>query len=208
MNAKAYEKMNYGLSLVSVAAQGKRQGCIVSSFAQVTSSYPPKFVVTLNKDNETCKAVAAAGSFSATLLREDCPEELVNQFGYKSGRVGDKFAGYEVKTDEAGNPYLPEHMVSRISCRIVDKLEIGNYILFVGEATETEMLKDGAVLTLDAFTNRGKTTPPNATVYRTMQTGGWRCTVCGYVYQGDELPEDFVCPICGATRDKFVKIEA
>lgn len=208
MNAKAYEKMNYGLSLVSAAAQGKRQGCIVSSFAQVTSSYPPKFVVTLNKDNETCKAVAAAGSFSATLLREDCPEELVNQFGYKSGRVGDKFAGYEVKTDEAGNPYLPEHMVSRISCRIVDKLEIGNYILFVGEATETEMLKDGAVLTLDAFTNRGKTTPPNATVYRTMQTGGWRCTVCGYVYQGDELPEDFVCPICGATRDKFVKIEA
>ena len=208
MNAKAYEKMNYGLSLVSAAAQGKRQGCIVSSFAQVTSSYPPKFVVTLNKDNETCKAVTAAGSFSATLLREDCPEDLVNQFGYKSGRVGDKFTGYEVKTDEAGNPYLPEHMVSRISCRIVDKLEIGNYILFVGEATETEMLKDGAVLTLDAFTNRGKTTPPNATVYRTMQTGGWRCTVCGYVYQGDELPEDFVCPICGATRDKFVKIEA
>jgi len=208
MNAKAYEKMNYGLSLVSAAAEGKRQGCIVSSFAQVTSSYPPKFVVTLNKDNETCKAVTAAGSFSATLLREDCPEDLVNQFGYKSGRVGDKFTGYEVKTDEAGNPYLPEHMVSRISCRIVDKLEIGNYILFVGEATETEMLKDGAVLTLDAFTNRGKTTPPNATVYRTMQTGGWRCTVCGYVYQGDELPEDFVCPICGATRDKFVKIEA
>ena len=208
MDSKAYEKMNYGLALLGTAAQGKRQGCIVSSFAQVTSSFPVKFTVTINKDNATCPAVESAGSFAVTLLREDCPEEIVDQFGYKSGRVKDKFAGYDVKTDGAGNPWIADHMVSRISCRVINKVEIGSYILYVGEATEAEMLDGGSVLTLESFTNRGKSVPAKATVYRTLKTGGYRCTVCGYVYEGDTLPPDFVCPICGAPASKFEKIES
>jgi Conserved protein/domain typically associated with flavoprotein oxygenases, DIM6/NTAB family len=207
MNSKAYEAMNYGLSLLSAAADGKRQGCIVSSFAQVTSSYPPKFTVTVNKDNETRRAVESAGSFSVTLLAADCPESVVEQFGYKSGRIGDKFAGFDVRTDGAGNPYLTEHMVSRISCRVVGRMEIGSYILYVGEATEAEVLSGGSVLTLEAFVNRGKTVPSTATVYRTVEVNGYRCTVCGYVYEGESLPPDFRCPICGAPASKFEKIE-
>lgn len=207
MNSKAYEKMNYGLSLLSASADGKYQGCIVSSFAQVTSSFPPKFTVTVNKDHATCGAIASAGSFAVTLLAKDCPPETVEQFGYKSGRAGDKFAGLDVQTDEAGNPWLKEHMVSRISCRVINQMEIGNFILYVGEATEAELLDGGAVMTLDDFTNRGKTVPPTATVYRTVQVNGYRCTVCGYVYEGESLPPDFRCPICGAPASKFEKIE-
>ena len=108
----------------------------------------------VNKDHETCKAVQAAGSFCVTLLAEDAPEELVNAFGYKSGRVVDKFEGRDVQTDGAGNPYLKENMVSRISCKVVDKLEIGSYILFVGQATEAEVLGTGNVLTLKAYANQ------------------------------------------------------
>ena len=204
LNTKAYEKMNYGLYLVSAAAEGKRHGCIVSSFAQVTSSYPAKFTITINKDHETCKAVSAAGSFSVTMLSASCPRELVNQFGYKSGRVTDKFADYEVLTDGAGNPYLKEHMVARVSCKVVDKLEIGSYILFVGQATEAEVLGEGAMLTLEAYTNEGRPVPSTATVYRTMENGGFRCTVCGFVYMGEKLPEGYKCPICGAPVEKFV----
>lgn len=207
MNPKAYAKMNYGLYLISAAAAGKRQGCIVSSFAQVTSSNPAKFTVTLNRDHETCKAVEAAGSFCVTLISENCPAEVVEHFGYKSGRVGDKFEGYAVEADAAGNPYLSEHMVSRVSCRVTGKLEIGNYVLFVGEATEAELLKGGKVLTLDDYNNGGKPTPPSATVYRTVEINGYRCTVCGYVYEGESLPADFICPICHAPAEKFVKIE-
>ena len=136
MDSKAYTSMNYALCLLSAAADGKRHGCIINSFHQVTSSYPPKFTIAVNKDNETCKAVQAAGSFSVTLLASDAPDSLVNLFGYKSGRVVDKFAEYDCKTDGAGNPYLTEHMVSRISCKVVDRLEIGGYILFVGQAAE------------------------------------------------------------------------
>lgn len=205
MNAKAYEKMDYALCLLSAAADGKRQGCIVNSFHQVTASYPPKFTVTVNKDHETCKAVQTAGSFSVTLLAADAPEALVDQFGYRSGRVGDKFEGHAVENDGAGNPYLKEHMTARVSCKVVDRLEIGGYVLLVGQATEAETLGDEPVLTLKAFTSRGKTTPPSATVYRAMEGNGFRCTVCGYIHESETLPADFICPICRATADKFVK---
>ena len=207
MDKKAYEKLDYTLGLLSALADGKRQGCIINSLHQATSSFPPKFTVTVNKSNETCRALDTAGTFCVTLLAADCPEEIVNQFGYKSGRVGDKFASYAVESDEAGNPYLKEGMVSRISCRITGKLEIGNYVLYVGEATEAQVLGDGPVLTLKAFTERGKSVPPQATVYRTVEIHGWRCTVCGYVYEGESMPPDFRCPICGATADKFEKIQ-
>lgn len=203
-NAKAYEAMDYGMYLVSTSANGKRQGCIATSFAQVTSSRPPRFTVTLNKDHATTDAVLASGVFSVTLLAADCPEEVVNTFGYKSGRVGDKFTGFEAKADEAGCPYLAEHMVSRVSCRVVEKLEIGSYILFVGEATEAEVLAGGQMLTLGAFTNRGKSTPPTATVVREMVGSGFRCTVCGYIYESETLPPDYICPVCHAPASKFV----
>jgi flavin reductase (DIM6/NTAB) family NADH-FMN oxidoreductase RutF/rubredoxin len=143
-----------------------------------------------------------------TLLAADCPDEILNEFGYKSGRVGDKFAKFSSSAaDGAGNPYLAEHMVSRLSCKVVGRLEIGNYVLYVGEATEAELLSGGEVLTLNAFTQRGKPTPTNATVYRTVEINGYRCTVCGYVYEGEFLPPDFHCPICNAPASKFVKIE-
>ena len=129
MNKKAYEKLDYTLGLIAAAADGKRHGCIVNSFHQVTSSIRAKFTVTMNKENETTKAILAAGSFSITLLSAEADSEIVNTFGYKSGRVVDKFEGREVFSDKAGNPYLKEGMVSHISCKVVDQLDIGNFIL-------------------------------------------------------------------------------
>ncbi len=206
MNRKAFEKMNYGLYIVSAAADGKRYGCIVNSLAQVTSSQPAKFTITLNKDNATCDAVQKAGSFSATMLAKDCPKDWIHLFGYKSTRVVDKFDGLASQMDAAGNPYLTEHMAARISCNVVDSLAIGNYILFVGEATEAEVLSDSLVLTVDEFKNKGNTPPPAATVYRTLDgTEGYKCTVCGYVYDKDTLPEGYQCPICRAPASKFEK---
>ena len=207
MNTKAYEKMDYTLCLLSAAVDGKYHGCIVNSFHQVTSSFPAKFTVTVNKDHETCKAVKAAGSFSVTMLAENAPEEIVNTFGYKSGRVADKFAGRDVQVDGAGNPYIKEGMVSRVSCKVVDSLEIGNFVLFVGQATEAEVLSPEPALTLKAFTNRGKAAPPTATVYRTVEINGYRCTVCGYVYEGESLPADYRCPLCNAPAEKFELIQ-
>lgn len=204
MNRKAFQSINYGLFLVGATQEGKYQGCIVNSLHQVTSSMPYKFSITLNKSNETYKAVEGAGSFVATVLSKETPKELIDLFGYKSGRAVNKFEGYEVSLDGAGNPYLKEYALSRISCRIVEKLDVGNYVLFIGEVQEAEVLSSGSALTLDDYQN---STPATATVYRTKQENfGWRCTVCGYIAEKEELPEGFQCPLCRADRSKFVKL--
>ena len=205
LDKKAYEKIDYPLCLLSAAVNGKNSGCIINSLHKATSSFPAKFTVTVNRDNETAKAVEAAGCFSTTVLAADAPEEIVNTFGYKSGRAIDKFAGYEVLTDQAGAPYITEGMASRVSCKVVDKLEVGNYVIYVGQVTEAEVLSDAPGLTLKAFIDRGKATPPQATVYREMVGNGFRCTVCGFVYQSESISPDYVCPICGAKAEKFVQ---
>lgn len=207
MNTKVFDRINYGLFLISAAADRKRSGCVVNSLHQVTAIKPFRFSLTLNKSNETFKCVEAAGSFAATVLKKDCPKDLVNQFGYKSSRVIDKFEGLQLAEDEAGNPYVKDYALARISFKIVDKLDLGGYMLYICEATETESLSDGQALTLDDFKNSGAVTPPTATVYRTLEGNeGWQCTVCGYIALKDELPDDFQCPLCRANRDKFVKL--
>ena len=208
MNRKAFNRINYGLFLVGAAFEGKFQGCVVNSLHQITSTNPAKFSLSLNKSNETYKAVEASGSFAATVLERNTPKDLVDLFGYKSGRVVDKYESFQVETDGAGNPYIKDHALARISCKIVDKLDLGSYVLYVCEATEAEVLGEGPAMTVDDYRNGGGATPPTATVVRVMEENiGWRCTICGYVAEKETLPEGYQCPICRANRDKFVKVQ-
>ena len=207
MNRKAFSRINYGLFIVGAELDGKPQGCIVNSLHQVTSSMPFKFSLTVNKSNETFKAIEAKGSFAATVLAKDTPKDLVNLFGYKSGRVVNKFDGFDVERDGAGNPYVKDHALARFSCKVVEKLDLGTYMLYIAETTEAEVLGEGPALTVDDFKNDGGSTPPTATVVRTLEGNeGWRCTICGYVAEKETLPDGYQCPICRANQDKFVKL--
>ena len=207
MNRKAFSRINYGLFIVGAELDGKPQGCIVNSLHQVTSPMPFKFSLTVNKSNETFKAIEAKGSFAATVLAKDTPKDLVNLFGYKSGRVVNKFDGFDVERDGAGNPYVKDHVLARFSCKVVEKLDLGTYMLYIAETTEAEVLGEGPALTVDDFKNDGGSTPPTATVVRTLEGNeGWRCTICGYVAERETLPDGYQCPICRANRDKFVKV--
>ena len=207
MNRKAFSRINYGLFIVVAELDGKPQGCIVNSLHQVTSPMPFKFSLTVNKSNETFKAIEAKGSFAATVLAKDTPKDLVNLFGYKSGRVVNKFDGFDVERDGAGNPYVKDHVLARFSCKVVEKLDLGTYMLYIAETTEAEVLGEGPALTVDDFKNDGGSTPPTATVVRTLEGNeGWRCTICGYVAERETLPDGYQCPICRANRDKFVKV--
>ena len=206
MNRKAFEKINYGLFLIGAPGEGKYQGCLVNSLHQITSSMPPRFSITLNKSNETWKAIEKAGVFSATVLSKEAPKELVDLFGYKSGRVADKFAGREVQVDGNGSPWLREGALARFAFKVVDRLDLGSYVLLIAQATEAEVLGSGSALTVEDFQNAGKLAPPTATVIRSLEeVTAWRCTVCGYIAYKDELPADYRCPLCRAGRDKFVK---
>ena len=207
MNRKAFGRINYGLFIVGAELDGKPQGCIVNSLHQVTSSMPFKFSLTVNKSNETFKAIEAKGSFAATVLAKDTPKDLVNLFGYKSGRVVNKFDGFDVERDGAGNPYVKDHALARFSCKVVEKLDLGTYMLYIAETMEAEVLGEGPALTVDDFKNDGGSTPPTATVVRTLEGNeGWRCTICGYVAEKETLPDGYQCPICRANKDKFVKL--
>ena len=207
MNRKAFSRINYGLFIVGAELDGKPQGCIVNSLHQVTSSMPFKFSLTVNKSNETFKAIEAKGSFAATVLAKDTPKDLVNLFGYKSGRVVNKFDGFDVERDGAGNPYVKDHALARFSCKVVEKLDLGSYMLYIAETMEAEVLGEGPARTVDDFKNDGGSTPPTATVVRTLEGNeGWRCTICGYVAEKETLPDGYQCPICRANKDKFVKL--
>ena len=194
MNRKAFSRINYGLFIVGAELDGKPQGCIVNSLHQVTSSMPFKFSLTVNKSNETFKAIEAKGSFAATVLAKDTPKDLVNLFGYKSGRVVNKFDGFDVERDGAGNPYVKDHALARFSCKVVEKLDLGTYMLYIAETTEAEVLGEGPALTVDDFKNDGGSTPPTATVVRTLEA------------EKETLPDGYQCPICRANKDKFVKL--
>ena len=206
MDRKAYKKLNYTLALASTAAEGKNFGCIINSLHQVTSSTPAKFSVSLNNDSATCAALKKSGVLSATVLREDCADKVVNEFGYKSGRAIDKFASFPFETDAVGCPYIKEGMIARLSFKVLEPVAVGSHTLFILELADAEVLADGEALTVRDFENRGKDVPPTAPVFHQLDAdAGWKCTVCGYVRLAEDIPDDFICPICRAPRSKFVK---
>ncbi|MGI6181854.1 MAG: flavin reductase [Agathobaculum sp.] len=206
MNNAAYKKLDYSMALVSAADAGKNFGCIINSLHQVTSSRPPKFTLSLNNDSATCAALKKTGMAAVTLLASDTEERIINEFGYKSGRTIDKFAAFPFETDAGGCPFLREGMLSRLSLRVTETVAIGSYTLFICDLLDAELFRDGDCLTVKAFEDRGKAVPPTAPVYRELSAdAGWKCTVCGYVRLDEDIPDDYICPICRAPRSKFVK---
>ncbi len=207
IDKKAYNSISYSISIIGSCLDGAYRGCVVNSLQQLTSSNPAKFAVTLNKYNITKAAVEQTGAFSATVAAADCPEAIINLFGYKSGRVTDKFSEYETKTDEAGCPYITDGMAVRLSFRVLQQVDLDSHVMFIAQVTEAEVLKPGAVLTVEMFRNAGKDVPPNAPIYRTMDENyGYRCTVCGYIHRAEPLPDGFRCPVCKQPASKFEKL--
>ncbi|HJC21144.1 MAG TPA: flavin reductase [Candidatus Butyricicoccus avicola] len=207
MDRAILDQFDYGLYLASATAGGKQFGCIVNSLSQVTSASPEKFSLALNQSSATKKAIDQAGVLSITLIGASCPDAILNEFGYKSGRAIDKFSKFETFIDAQGSPYLKEGMVARIAFRVIDKLDAGTHTLYMLEVIDAEAFSTDPVMTVRAWNARGNEAPPAAPVFRTLDKKiGWKCTVCGYIYPKEELPEGYHCPICHAPASKFVKL--
>lgn len=206
MDEKAVYSLTYGLYLITAADGEKRSGCVANTLAQVTSK-PVKVSVALNRDNYTTSLVLASGRFAAAVMTEDTDMDVIRNFGFRSGRDADKFAGggYD---DFGGVPTLKRDMAAVFSVRVTETLDLGTHILFAGEVEDAERCSDRPVMTYAYYHAVKKgATPKNAPSYREeREKKGRRCTVCGYVYEGENLPEDFRCPVCGQGADKFVKI--
>lgn len=215
MNPNIFRSMSYGVYITATMDGERPTGCITNSIMQITSS-PATIAVSVNHDNYTNSCMKKSGGFAFSILAENSDSSLIGRFGFQSGRDTDKFAGldYEMKS---GMPVV-KGTCGYVVCRIIDTMEIATHTVFLGEVVDADVFEGtGDAMTYAYYHKvvKGKS-PKNAPTYLPEEdekggeepgkNGGkvrWVCQVCGYVYEGDPLPEGFKCPICGQGADKF-----
>ena len=223
IDRKAFRSLSSGLYLITAKAGDARCGCVVNTLVQVASE-PATLSVSLNKENATTAAVRQAGRFTASCLSEQADMQLIGTFGFHTSTELDKFAQHASARDEAGMPYVAEQCCAWFSAKVVSELDLGTHVLFVGEVQECAKVADAAAPMTYAFYHqvKGGKTPSKASSYlgeeqpavASVQSNGdeqpkvaWRCTICGHMEYVDELPDDFVCPVCGVGKEFFERVE-
>ena len=204
MNTKAFYNLTYGLFVLSVKENEKSNGCIINTAIQVTSD-PGRIAFAVNKSNYTNEVLSRTGKFNISIISEAADFELFKHFGFSSGRDTDKFAGYADCTLGAnGIPYITGGINAYISGEVEQAVDVGTHTLFIAKVTDMEVLSDVPSATYGYYQSNIKPKPQKAP--ETDKTV-WRCKVCGYEYEGEELPEDFVCPLCKHPASDFEKVQ-
>lgn len=227
MDMKALHKISYGLYVISAKNNGKLNGQIANTVFQITSS-PATAAVSINKENLTHQFISESGYFGVSILTEDAEMPFIGRFGFKSGRETDKFEGLKFKSGETGVPLLLEHTAAHIEFKVIEKFDLFTHTLFIGEFVNAEILNQENVMTYEYYHKmKGGKAPKSAPTYieenktEKKEDGKmkkYKCSVCGYEYdpaQGDpdngiepgtafeDLPDDWVCPVCGVGKDQF-----
>lgn len=212
MNTKALRDLSYGVYVVATPDENRYAGCVANSAMQITSS-PATVALSINHDNYTNSCIQKSGMFSLSILREQSNPSIIGTFGFQSSRDTDKFASvpYELRS---GVPVLKDAR-GYLVCKVVNKMETSTHTVFLGEIIDADLLQNGQPMSYSYYHNviKGKTAK-NAPTYLPEEpekkNAIWRCPICGYEYTGDipfeELPDDYVCPICGAPKKVFEKI--
>ena len=200
MNNKGLRKLSYGVYIINTI----NSGCIVNTLTQVTSD---KVIVAINKDNYTNQMIKTYKKFNATVLTQKTNMEVIQTFGFTSSKDNDKYKLFQTEKDSNNIPYIKEKMASLIECEVINEIDLDTHTIFIAKVINTEILSDEEVMTYDYYHKVKKgVTPPKAPTYEKPKKG-YRCKICGYIYEGETLPIDFVCPICGAPASVFEKIE-
>lgn len=189
-------KLSYGLFVLTARGGEKDNGCIINTVQQVTDT-PFKISVTVNKNNYTHDMIKKTGVFNVSVLTQSVPFSVFQHYGFKSGRDTDKITGDSMPRSENGVVYLSSFSNALISGRVVDEVDCGTHTLFIAEVTEAKTLSDESSVTYQYYFDHIKPKP------QPEKKKGYVCQVCGYVYEGDELPEDFICPVCKHGADAF-----
>ena len=191
----------YGLYVVTTNSEGKDNGCISNTVIQVTAE-PNRISVALNKANLTTEMIAKSMKLTVSIISESASFDLFKHFGFQSGRDTNKFADFtDSKRLENGTMAITAGTNAYISATVCKSIDVGTHIIFIAEVTEMEVISDDKTATYDYYQQNIKPKPqkPKKTI--------WRCRICGYEYEGEELPADFICPICKHPASDFDKIE-
>lgn len=203
MDNTALFKIGYGLYVLTARDGNKLNGCIVNTFAQITSAEPCICMLAVNKSNYTHNIIKMTGEFNISCLTTDTPFEVFERFGFKSGRDTDKFDGFDkISVSNNNIPYLTEYSNAYISLKVKETVDCGSHTIFIAEVTDAKNLSDSESLTYAYYHKNIKPRPQKPK----KSNGFWRCKICGYIYESEELPPDFVCPICKHGASDFERI--
>ena len=225
MNVKALYKLGYGLYVVSSRKGDRLNGQIANTVFQITSE-PPIIAVSINKNNLTHEFIKESKVLTASILSQDTPLSFIGHFGFKSGREIDKFDGINYKIGETRAPVVTDNTLAYLEAKVTQELDVGTHTIFIGKLVGADVIKEGEPMTYAYYhqVKRG-TTPKTAPSYieqkkEVAKMPKYECTVCGYVYDpelGDpdggikpgtpfeEIPDDWICPVCGAGKSDFEK---
>lgn len=203
MDKKAIHKLSYGLFVLTSAFEGKDGGCIINTGIQV-SSEPNRVSIAVNKANFTRELVEKSGKFNLSILSEVASFDMFQHFGFQSGRDVDKFASYpNCKRSANGLYYVTVGTNAYISAVVKQMVDLDSHMLFIAAVEDMEVLSQDPSATYAFYQSEIKPKPAQQPVSGKI---AWRCTVCGYIYEGEELPEDFTCLLCKHPASDFEKI--
>ncbi len=227
MNLSTLYKISYGMYIVSSKKENNINGQIANTVFQVTST-PPTLAVSINKENLTHAFIRESKIFTVSILSQTTPMTLIGNFGFKSGHNIDKFKDINYKSGITGAPIVLESVIGYLEAEVINMLDVGTHTIFVGNIIEAESISDGIPMTYAYYHQiKGGKAPPTAPTYikeelkkEEGKMEKYKCTVCGYIYDPqkgdpdagikpgttfDALPNDWVCPVCGAGKEAFVR---
>lgn len=206
MDNNALHKIGYGLYVLIAQQGGKDNACIINVAQQVTSD-PLQLMICVNKQNLTHDMVLKTAKFNLCPLIEEATMKPFEHFGFQSGRNVNKFENCEVELrSENGLRYLPKYINACFQCVVTKAIDLGTHTMFIAMVMDAKVLSDSPSITYAYYQQHIKPKPAvNSTAAGKKR---WVCEVCGYVYEGNELPDDYICPICKHGKSDFKLIEA
>ncbi len=214
MDKKVLRNLSYGVYVVTSKDKDRNIGCVANSIMQVTST-PAVIAVSINHDNYTNKVIKENNKFGVSILKETTDAKIIGTFGFKSSKDNDKFDGINFK--EISEIPVLEDTCGYMICKVIDMIETSTHTVFLGEVIEADDYSNENAMTYKYYHENLKgSSPKNAPTYEETSTSQvdkdskkskWKCSVCGYIHEADELPDDFKCPICGVGKESFELVE-
>lgn len=228
MNLKALHKISYGIYVITSKADEKLNGQIANTVFQVTSE-PPTIAVSINKQNLTHEFIQKSKVFGVSILSKEAPLKLIGHFGFKSGREIDKFKDVNYRIGLMGIPILQDYTIACLEAEVINSVNAGTNTIFIGKLVNAEIINYAEPMTYAYYheIKRGKSPKASPTYIeenkakKVNKMKKYRCKICGYVYdpeKGDrdsgiapgtpfeEIPDDWVCPVCGVSKEEFEEV--
>jgi len=219
--------LSYGLYIVAAKFGNQINGQIVNTVFQITA-FPPRVAVSINKENLTHELIAKSGMFSVSILQQSTPLPFIGRFGFRSGREMDKLSDVKYLKGIGDCPIIVDNALAYIEVKVINQVDVDTHTIFIGEVRAAKILQEGTPLTYAYYhqVKGGKTSkraatyipPTPAQAPKSGEAGKYRCDVCGWIYdpeKGDsehgiapgtlfeDIPDDWVCPVCGAGKNRF-----